>query len=82
MASKTCGAEQARSHLPELLEAAHHGSSTIITKHGRPYAALVSLSQSEAPRKGSSLLDLKGSGKGLWGRDSARSVARMRDEWE
>jgi prevent-host-death family protein len=82
MASKTCGAEQARSHLPELLEAAHHGSSTIITKHGRPYAALVSLAQSEPARKGSSLLDLKGSGRGLWGRDSARSVARMRDEWE
>ena len=81
MASKTCGAEQARAHLPELLEAAHHGSSTIITKHGRPYAALVSLAHSESRRKESSLLDLKGSGRGLWGRDSARSVARIRDEW-
>ena len=82
MASKTCGAEQARSHLPELLEYARQGSSTIITKHGRPYAALVPLAQSAPRRKGPSLLDLKGSGAGLWGRNSARTVSRLRDEWE
>jgi prevent-host-death family protein len=82
MASKTCGAEEARSHLPELLEDAHQGSSTIITKRGRPYAALVPLTQSAPPRKGPSLLDLKGSGAGLWGRTPARTVARLRDGWE
>jgi prevent-host-death family protein len=82
MARKTCGAEHARSHLPELLEDAHQGSSTIITKRGRPYAALVSLAQGTPPRKGPSLLDLKGSGVGLWGRDSAQTVARLRDEWK
>ncbi len=82
MASKTCGAEEARSHLPELLEDAHQGSPTIITKRGRPYAALVPLTQSAAPAKGPSLLDLKGSGAGLWGRHSARAVARLREEWK
>ena len=41
MQSKTCGAEQARAHLPELLDAAHRGSSTVITKRGRPVAKLV-----------------------------------------
>jgi prevent-host-death family protein len=82
MASKTCGAERARSRLPELLEDAHQGSSTIITKRGRPYAALVPLTHGVPPRKGPSLLDLKGSGAGLWGRDSARTVARLRDEWK
>ncbi len=82
MASKTCGAEKARAHLPELLEEAHQGSPTIITKHGRPYAALVPLTQSAPPRKGPSLLDLKGSGAGLWGPDSAQAVARLRDEWK
>jgi prevent-host-death family protein len=82
MASKTCGAEKARSHLPELLEDAHQGSSTIITKRGRPYAALVPLTHSVSLGKGPSLLDLKGSGAGLWGRDSARTVSRLRDEWK
>jgi prevent-host-death family protein len=82
MPSKTCGAEKARSNLPELLEAAHQGSSTVITKRGRPYAALVPLAQHAPSRKGLSLLKMKGSGAGLWGRNSARTVARLRDEWE
>ena len=82
MPSKTCGAEEARSHLPELLEGAHQGSSTIITKRGRPYAALVPLSQHTPSRKGLSLLKMKGSGAGLWGGNSARTVARLRDEWK
>jgi prevent-host-death family protein len=82
MPSKTCGAEKARSHLPELLEGAHQGSSTIITKRGRPYAALVPLAQYAPARNGPSLLKMKGSGAGLWGGNSARTVARLRDEWK
>ena len=35
------GAEEARNQLPHLLEAAENGQSTVITKHGRPVAALV-----------------------------------------
>jgi prevent-host-death family protein len=35
------GAEEARNRLPELLDAAEHGETTIITRHGRPVAALV-----------------------------------------
>ena len=35
------GAEEARNQLPDLLEAAEKGRSTIITRHGRPVAALV-----------------------------------------
>jgi prevent-host-death family protein len=81
MSSKTCGAERARAHLPDLLDDAHQGASTIITKRGRPYAALVPLAQSAPPRKGPSLLKMKGSGASLWGRNSARTVARLRDEW-
>jgi len=52
MPSKTCGAERARAHLPDLLDDAHQGASTIITKRGRPYAALVPLAESAPPRKG------------------------------
>jgi prevent-host-death family protein len=49
MASRICGANEARSHLPELLEDAHQGSSTIITKRGRPYAALVRSHRARRP---------------------------------
>ncbi|HEX7506991.1 MAG TPA: type II toxin-antitoxin system prevent-host-death family antitoxin [Polyangia bacterium] len=81
MQSKTCGAEQARAHLPELLDAAHRGSSTVITKRGRPYAALVPVDRATAPHSGPSLLQMKNTGAGLWGRSSARTLARLRDEW-
>lgn len=75
------GAEEARAHLPELLERAHHGSPTIITKRGRPYAAVVSIEAiSRTPRL--LLSSLKGSGAGLWGEDAARTVDAIRDEWE
>lgn len=81
MPSKTCGAEAARTHLPELLERAHRGSPTVITRHGRPYAALVPVGGASAGRRGVSLLALRGSGAGLWGADPARTIAELRDEW-
>jgi prevent-host-death family protein len=34
------GAEEARNELPHLLDEAEKGRSTVITKHGRPVAAL------------------------------------------
>jgi len=81
MRSNTCGAENARAHLPELLDAAHRGSATIITKRGRPYAALVPVERATPPQSGPSLLQLKSTGAGLWGRNSPRTLARLRDEW-
>jgi prevent-host-death family protein len=81
MRSKTCGAELARANLPELLDAAHQGSTTIITKRGQPYAALVPVEQATKPPSGPSLLQMKNTGVGLWGRNSARTLARLRDEW-
>jgi prevent-host-death family protein len=76
-----CGDEEARARLPELLERAHHGGRTVITKHGEPYAALVPVEEASTRRK-ISLLTLRGSGAGLWDKDPARFVARIRDEWE
>jgi prevent-host-death family protein len=81
MPPNTCGAESARSHLPALLERAHRGSSTVITRHGKPYAAVVPVAAAAIGRRGMSVLALKGSGAGLWGDDPARTVAEMRDEW-
>ena len=75
------GAEEARNQLPDLLDAAQKGRSTIITKHGRPVAALVPLEQFDVTGGQQSLADLKGSGKGLWGSDSTRTISGLRDEW-
>jgi len=75
------GVEQARNELPRLIEAAEAGNSTVITKRGRPIAALVPLdSYSAAPRQ-RSLLALAGTGPKLWGGSSGRTIAKLRDEW-
>jgi len=77
--SAPVGAERARQQLPELLDRAHRGEATIITKHGKPYAALVPLDQhrSGAPV---SLTSLRGTGKGMWG-EVGEYVGGLRDEW-
>lgn len=77
---KTYGAEEARANLPALLERAHHGSPTVITKRGRPYAALVPVPVSKEKR--STFLTLAGTGKGLWGRRPSERITAMREEWE
>ena len=82
MARRTIGAEQARTRLPEILERAHHGSETIVTKRGKPYAAVVPIRRSGRQKGSVSLLSLKGSGKGLWGTDSRASLRALRDEWQ
>lgn len=74
-------AEEARTQLPDLLEAAEKGHSTIITRHGRPVAALVPVANYFATGRQQLLLPLEGSGRGMWGRDSARSLRNLRDEW-
>jgi prevent-host-death family protein len=76
------GAEEARNQLPELLEAAEHGRSTVITRHGRPVAALVPIAAYGAAVRQQPLTPLKGSGRGLWGKDSTRTVRKLRDEWD
>ncbi|MBV8801153.1 MAG: type II toxin-antitoxin system Phd/YefM family antitoxin [Alphaproteobacteria bacterium] len=76
------GAEEARKSLPELLDAAENGRTTVITRHGRPIAALVPISAFPAASGQKSLLPLAGSGRGLWGSNSTKTVAALRDEWE
>jgi prevent-host-death family protein len=75
------GAEEARNQLPDLLEAAEKGRSTIITRHGRPVAALVPIEAYGAAVRQQSLLPLEASGRGLWGKDSTRTIRKLRDEW-
>lgn len=75
------GAEEARNQLPDLLAAAENGRSTIITRHGRPVAAIVPMSDFTESNRQQPLLPLKGSGAGLWGKDSAHTLRKLRDEW-
>ena len=39
------GSEEARKKLPSLLERAHRGQVTVITKRGVPYAAIVPITE-------------------------------------
>jgi prevent-host-death family protein len=76
------GAEEARNQLPDLLDAAEKGRSTIITRHGKPVAALVPIETYEDSVRQLSLLPLEGSGRGLWGKDSRVTLRKLRDEWD
>ena len=79
---ETLGIEATRRRLPELVEAAHAGKPTLITRHGRPLAALVPAAMAQQRvRNPAALLALKGSGRGLWGSEPQRSIATLRDEW-
>jgi prevent-host-death family protein len=75
------GAEEARTHLPALLAEAERGRSTIITRHGRPVAALVPIAAYNPAAQQMPLTPLEGSGCGLWGEDSTRTLRELRDEW-
>jgi len=79
---KRKGAEEARKQLPQLLADAEKGDATIITRHGRPIAALVPIEEYERNHRQLSILPLAGSGRGFWGDDPARTIDELRDEWE
>ena len=75
-------AEEARNRLLELLEAAESGQSTVITRGGRPVAVLVPIETFISIGDQKSLLPLTGSGRGLWGKNSTRTLRNLREEWE
>ncbi len=80
------GLEQARIQLPHIVAEAHAGLSSVITKHGKPYAAIVplqdlALASTQAPA-GESFLALRGTGRGLWGADVGQTVDDLRNEWD
>lgn len=74
------GAEQARQHLPAILADAAAGHATIITRRGHEVAAVVPIAAARLP-KPMPLTGLAGTGRGLWGKQSAQTIARLRDEW-
>ena len=75
------GVEEARKELPALLDAAEKGKPTIITRHGRPVAALMPVDAWAMADRQQPLAPLAGSGRGLWGKDSTRTLRRLREAW-
>jgi prevent-host-death family protein len=75
------GAEEARAQLPNLLDSAEQGHATIITRHGRPVAVVAPVGALGAAPRQAPLTPLEGSGRGLWGEDSAEMLGRLRQEW-
>lgn len=83
-ANVSYGLEQARIQLPAIVADAHAGNASIITRHGKPYAAIVPIQdfqKSHAATDASGLLALRGTGRGLWGTDVGQTIADLRDEW-
>jgi prevent-host-death family protein len=76
------GLEQARSELPRLVTEAQAGSSSVITRHGKPCAALVPLERLKAHTRRGGLLSLRGTGAGLWRPNVAAAVTKLRNEWD
>ena len=72
-------AEEAQSLLPDILEAAEKGRSTIITKRGRAVAALVPIEDYDITVHQHPLTPLSGSGRGMWGKNSTRALRKLRD---
>lgn len=79
------GLEQARIQLPMIVADAHAGVRSIITKHGKPYAAIVPLQDVQKSLTdadlASGILALRGTGRELWGADVGQTVSELRDEW-
>jgi prevent-host-death family protein len=75
------GIEAARKNLRALLERANRGQTVVITKRGRPFAAIVPVDRAMAKNSGISLSRLRGTGKGMWGRNAAAWAERLRSEW-
>jgi len=73
--------EETSQQLPSLLEVAHAGQAVIITRRGERYAALVPIQALKDARPRPSVVALRGSGVGLWGKSAAAWVNRMRNEW-
>lgn len=76
------GLDEGRSTLPRLAAMAHSGQASLLTRHGKPFAAIVAPEVLLASRPRPAFLALRGSGRGLWGPSASAAVADLRDEWE
>lgn len=84
-ANPSYGLEQARTQLPAIAANAFAGVASVITRHGKPYAAVVPIRDLHQLRTAAGnpagILALRGTGQGLWGPSVSQAVADLRDEW-
>jgi antitoxin (DNA-binding transcriptional repressor) of toxin-antitoxin stability system len=74
------GIDVTRQWQSSLLNEAHARKPVVITRHGRPCAAIVPLEDVHDVGPRPSIMALRGSGAGLWGKDAAAWVTRLREE--
>ena len=79
MTPHTIGLAQARSAWSRLAAPAHAGEPVLLTRYGKPCAALVPTQMLVKPRPRVRFLALRGSGKGLWGDSPEQTLAASRD---
>lgn len=72
--------ELAHGQLDALIAEAEQGRVTVLTRRGRPVAAIVPVAWVTGEQRQRSLVGLAGSGRGLWGKDSSKALRRLRDE--
>ena len=71
----------AKGRLSELVRRAEAGDDVVLTRHGRPAARLVSVARKPTREEKRALLEaLRGSGKGSFGPDAARSQDFLYDD--
>jgi len=74
---------EARRAFPYVLDQAILGHPTLITRHGKVVAAVVPADESTQDNftNTPTLLDLRGSGQTWWGKDVAKTIRKLREEW-
>jgi prevent-host-death family protein len=77
----TYGLEQARAQLPHIAAEAHAGYSSVITRHGKPVAAVVPVSVLQAEQtsrvRRAGILALRGTGRSVWPAGASTVVADL-----
>jgi prevent-host-death family protein len=72
---------EAKGRLTDLVRRAEAGDDVVLTRHGRPAARLVSVERRPSAKERRALLEaLRGSGKGGFGPDAARSQDFLYDD--
>ncbi len=82
MATRMIGLEKGRKQLSQLAALAYAGQGSLLTRYGRPYAAIVAPEVLLGSRRKPAFLALRGTGRGLWEKASGRHVGGLRREWD
>ena len=81
--ANTKSVREAHREFSRLSDAAERGDVTVITRRGRPVAALMPIhDQKVSVRRQLPITHLRGTGKGMWGKDSRRFIRKLRSVWD